>query len=104
MAEITLRIGLDAHLAGPEVFARGFSQLTHVEEVQMWNALVSCSKVVTAFEKLPITEQEQILKNIQATPAALYKATELLFETMSAMESRMEEPWAVMKNPEVPQD
>ena len=90
--------------AGPAAFARGFSQLIDFEEVQMWNALVSCSKVIMAFEKLPITEQEQILKNIHATPAALIKATELLFETLSAMESRMEEPWAVMKNPEVPQD
>lgn len=90
--------------AGPAAFARGFSQLMDFEEVQMWNALVSCSKVITAFEKLPITEQEQILKNIHATPAALIKATELLFETLSAMESRMEEPWAVMKNPEVNRD
>lgn len=90
--------------AEPEALSRGFGQLISFEKDLMWNALVSCNRVAKALKELPTSDQARILTALGLEPETMDKSNQLVLATLHAMENKGEEPWAVMKNPEVNQD
>lgn len=90
--------------AEPAALSRGFGQLIPFEKDLMWNALVSCNRVARALKELPTLDQARILTDLGLDAEIMDKSNHLVLATLHAMENKIEEPWAVMKNPEVPQD
>ena len=90
--------------AEPAALSKGFGQLISFEKDRMWNALVSCNRVARALKELPTSDQARILTALGLEPETMDKSNQLVLATLHAMENKREEPWAVLKNQEVPQD